>query len=220
MPIPEKYRVDFEAEGIFHIYNRTNNKELLFPDDMCYEFFLHRAIYYLLDFMEILCYSLIPNHFHFIVKLRSYETIVRNINRRQLKKTTLVERKFVKNEITLSVLIENAFKRLFQSYTQTINRKFNRRGNLFYKNFKRLKVDCNNYFTQLIVYVLANSVKHGIVTDFEKYKWSSIEELMNRNDSSSGCKIICDWFGGRDKAIEAIRSMVTYYYTSDYSIEE
>ena len=29
MPIPEKYIADFEEEEIYHVYNRTNNKEKL-----------------------------------------------------------------------------------------------------------------------------------------------------------------------------------------------
>ena len=33
MPIPNKYLADFEEDSIYHIYNRTNNKEKLFLSD-------------------------------------------------------------------------------------------------------------------------------------------------------------------------------------------
>lgn len=30
MPIPDKYLANFEENSIYHVYNRTNNKEKLF----------------------------------------------------------------------------------------------------------------------------------------------------------------------------------------------
>jgi hypothetical protein len=42
MPIPEKYLADFEEGGLFQIYNKTNNKEVLFLNDNNKYFFLKR----------------------------------------------------------------------------------------------------------------------------------------------------------------------------------
>jgi hypothetical protein len=42
MPIPEKYIADFEEGEIYHVYNRTNNREQLFLTDENRSFFLRR----------------------------------------------------------------------------------------------------------------------------------------------------------------------------------
>ena len=42
MPIPDKYLADFEENGIYHVYNRTNNKEKLFLSEENVIFFLRR----------------------------------------------------------------------------------------------------------------------------------------------------------------------------------
>ena len=39
MPIPEKYLADFDENGIYHVYNRTNNMERLFLSDENRHFF-------------------------------------------------------------------------------------------------------------------------------------------------------------------------------------
>ena len=42
MPIPAKYLADFTENGIYHIYNRTNNKEKLFLSNENRLFFLKK----------------------------------------------------------------------------------------------------------------------------------------------------------------------------------
>ena len=33
MGVPSKYKAEFNEHGYYHVYNRTNNKELLFKTD-------------------------------------------------------------------------------------------------------------------------------------------------------------------------------------------
>jgi len=159
MPIPEKYMVDFEENGIFHVYNRTNNNELLFRSDHNRNFFLSRYRKYISYLADSFCWCLLSNHFHFLIRIKR-EKIIRNyLNQKPVKDQTIQEKRFLENEINCSELVESAFKRMFQSYALAFNKCYRRKGNLFYKPFKRVSVNKESHFTQAKIYIHYNPVK-------------------------------------------------------------
>jgi hypothetical protein len=50
-----------------HIYNRSNNKEIVFKSEENYEFFLYNYQKYVSDKVETLAYCLVPNIFIFLI---------------------------------------------------------------------------------------------------------------------------------------------------------
>ena len=54
----------FEAEQIYHLYNRGNNSQKIFFDHENYIFFLQKIRTHLTPVADILAYCLMPNHFH------------------------------------------------------------------------------------------------------------------------------------------------------------
>jgi len=173
MPIPEKYLADFEEKTTYHVYNRTNNGELLFRSDENMRYFLSNYHHKLSPFLNTWCWCLLPNHFHFLVSVKTRTPIRKYLQGKEQHLLTLTERKFLKEEINLSELIEHAFKNFFQSYALAFNKQHNRKGNLFYKPFKRVRIDTDDQFLQTVIYIHANAVKHGLTNDFTNYKWSS-----------------------------------------------
>lgn len=69
------YNADFYDNGIFHVYNRTNNKELLFKSADNRLYFLKQFQKYLHPFMDTFCWNLLANHFHFLVQIKTTEEI-------------------------------------------------------------------------------------------------------------------------------------------------
>jgi REP element-mobilizing transposase RayT len=57
----------------YHIYNRAIARNLLFRDEHNYPFFLSKVESYILPKAEVHAYCLMPNHYHFILKLTSDE---------------------------------------------------------------------------------------------------------------------------------------------------
>ena len=57
----------FTPENVYHIYNRGNNKQPIFFNDRNYHFFLNKINKQLSPISEILCWCLMPNHFHLMV---------------------------------------------------------------------------------------------------------------------------------------------------------
>lgn len=57
----------FASENIYHIYNRGNDKQLIFFNRDNYLYFLKKLRKYIFPHCEILDYCLMPNHFHLLV---------------------------------------------------------------------------------------------------------------------------------------------------------
>ena len=71
----------FEGQ-FYHIYNRGNNKENIFFNENNYNYFLKKYDFYFLDYLDIYCYCLLPNHFHLLVRVKE---IKQNINLKDLQ---------------------------------------------------------------------------------------------------------------------------------------
>lgn len=220
MPIPEKYLANFEEHGIYHVYNRTNNKEKLFLSDENRYFFLKKYSHYLSPFIDTYCWCLLPNHFHFLVRIKSEKEIYQGIDNKGLQDQTISEKRFRENLISLSEIIEFSFKRFFQSYSLAFNKSHKRKGNLFYKPFKRVVVKKERHFTQTIIYIHANAVKHRIVKDFSAYKWSSWNSILSDAPTQLLRNEVIDWFGGKKQMIKDHFDLVTYYYETETLIED
>lgn len=56
---------------IYHIYNRAIGSEKLFLNNENYSFFLKRYRHFISPVADTFCYCLMPNHFHFLVRIKS-----------------------------------------------------------------------------------------------------------------------------------------------------
>lgn len=231
MPIPTKYLADFEEAGIYHVYNRTNNKDLLFMSDDNRLFFLKRYKELIAPFTDTYCWCLLPNHFHLLIKIKSEADIKTYLQQKLKEELTPTEKKFLEagitklwkignTAVTLCELIEQSFKRFFQSYALAFNKQHKRRGNLFYKPFKRVKIDKDTQFTMAVVYINANAAKHKLVSDFTTYPWSSWKSIISNQPTSLLRNEIKEWFGNMETCIKTHKEMATYYFNCEVAIED
>lgn len=182
----------FEAECVYHIYNRANGSENLFREEKNYDYFLERYVEFADRVAETYAYCLMPNHFHMMVRVRSEEEVYLNLGSETSQKFE-----------TFGKLISRQFGSFFSAYTQAFNKVYQRKGSLFWPNMKKKKVENDDYFTQLILYIHNNPVKHGFVKDVYDWPHSSIHQLaglqLSKNPKLLGNseeKAVIDWFGG------------------------
>ena len=238
MPIPKKYIVDFEEDEMYHVYNRTNNKEKLFLSDENRLFFLQRYKEIISPFADTFCWNLLPNHFHLLIRTKPEKSVTTYLQNKTVKDLTVTEKKFLmpgvanlpkvgnpnakayNPEITFSELIEQTFKRLFQSYALAFNKQHHRQGNLFYKPFKRIKINKDDQFTMALIYIHANAAKHGLVKDFTTYKWSSWHSIVSNQPTSLLRDEVVKWFGSLESCIKTHKELAAYYYNCNVAIEE
>lgn len=195
MPISKQYLADFQEKGIYHVYNRTNNKEQLFLYEENCQYFLEKYRYYLGHLADTLCWCLLPNHFHFLVSIREdleIASILKGIKTRALSPT---ESRFLEGACTLNELIRLNFRRFFQSYAMSFNKYYKRNGNLFYRPFKRIQVENPYHLSQLVVYIHTNPVKHGTSNNYRTYPWSSYQEYIRNVKGLVTKEPVLDIFG-------------------------
>ncbi len=220
MPIPKKYLADLREEGTYHIYNRTNNRELLFRSDENRRFFLNKYEQYLTPFLDTFSWCLIPNHFHFLARVKTEEQIKKYLGSHPFHDLKTVEKQYLRGEYVAERLLETECQRFFTSYSMSINKMYTRNGNLFHRPFKRVEIINDHQFTQAVIYIHANALKHQLVNDFTVYPWSSWHTLLSPSPGFLLQSELFDWFGDRDAFIKTHFELSQYYYQSDVGIED
>lgn len=191
-------RVPFEPDTVYHVYNHGNADDLLFREDKNYLFFLKRYKKYVISIVDTFAYCLMPNHFHFMVRIKRKDQIVEFFSDKNPRGFQNPEGL----EDNLSKLISHQFGTLLNSYTKAYNKRYNRKGSLFRSSFHRKKVDSSRYYTQLIRYIHRNPVEHGFAKTIRGWPYSSYNSMLSSKPTLLKRKAVLKWFGGREKYIK------------------
>lgn len=157
----------------YHVFNRGSDKRNIYTQPRDYARFQKTFYYYKFSgpkpkfsqftkanlfkpfknekLVEILCFCLMPNHFHFLIK--------------QLKDNG----------------ISNFLSQLSNSYTKYFNIKYNRVGALLQGSFKVVRIETEEQLIHVSRYIHLNPVVSGLVNKPEDYKWSSYSEYITQN---------------------------------------
>ena len=170
-----------EEGKYYHLYNRGNNKEKIFLDEENYLFFLSKFKKYLMPNVDVFAYCLMPNHFHFFIRINHLSAF------------------------------EKGIKNFFISYAKAINKKYDRVGSLFQGRYKISEIEPDGYFTRMTTYIHQNPRKAGFVVNLEDYKFSSYAAHLYPNQKSLlQRKEVLDWFGGINNFIKYHEEIETY----------
>jgi REP element-mobilizing transposase RayT len=205
-----KLKTPLIAGTVYHIYNRGINGENIFRKHDNYIYFLSLYAKYCEPVAETFAYCLLGNHFHFLVRIKddlpTYASLYPRLPQTPKSKQTVAPYR--------------QFSHFFNAYAQSFNKIFNRTGSLFEENFQRKIVDSPRYFTQLIQYIHFNPQKHGFVTDFREYPYSSYHSHLSTKATRLKRAVVHDWFGSA-KDFEAfhITNPIDEKLLSPYLIE-
>lgn len=153
---------------IYHIYNRANGKENLFANEGNYIFFLERMKKHLLPIVDIYAWCLMPNHFHFLLKIKEESLI-----------NQLLENSNITKSLNLEKYISQQFSNMFNSYTQAFNKQQDRHGSLFSPNFKRVLVADEIQFRNTLCYIHYNPIHHRFVKNLNDWKFTSFHSYIS-----------------------------------------
>lgn len=135
-----------------------------------------------------------PNHFHFLIKIKEYQTS-------EVSKTSEVfptkTSEALKRGSKKLTPVEKAFKDFFISYAKSINKAYKRTGSLFQSKFKRKEITDNSYFTTIIQYIHANPLKAKLCSAYDEYKYSSYKAITDTGITKIKRTEVLEWFGNR-----------------------
>lgn len=175
-----------QTDTFYHVYNHANGDENLFRNDENFNFFLKRYAKYINAVADTYAYCLMPNHIHFLIRIKCSEEIEANLLKQKSDLTGFEN---------LSGLISKQFSNLFNSYSKSYNKIYNRKGSLFMRPFKRKEVGSDAYFSKVIHYIHANPVHHGFCSDIYDWKHSSIHSHLSNKPTSLKRNEVLQWFG-------------------------
>lgn len=175
---------------------------LLFNDDKDYFIYQERLRKFTGNFMQVWSFCLLNNHSHHIIKINSVAEIAERINiiGKDLRTTAMwsfLENR--NNDEAFDCMIERQMNSFLVSYANYYNNKYNRKGGLFQKPFKRIAIEDDSYLQQAIIYTHANPQKHRLTTNFKNYKHSSYEGIRNGSQLHIPTNDVIDFFGWIEK---------------------
>ncbi len=185
-------------DQFYHIYNHANGDENLFREEKNYYFFLNKAKLYLLPYVKIYAYCIMPNHFHLLISIRSEKTLKAQF----MKVAAFHKLKEMEQNEYVYRKISKSFANLCSSYTQAFNKVYQRKGSLFIPNFKMNPIEDDPSFCAVTHYIHANPVHHGFVKDIRKWKFSSFIALCSQRNSNLEREYVHTIFGGKQAFLE------------------
>ena len=179
--------IQLESGRYYHIYNRGVNSCALFKTYENYNYFLKLYNKHLSDIIGTYAWALMPNHFHFLVRLKddiADEIITSDrFNSKSYMKLVRYDKK-----------IHQYFSNLFNAYSKAFNKQESRHGTLFERPFRKKQANSKNYLIQVLLYIHNNPVRHGFVKKIEDYKWSSYQSYFSKQEIELDIKEAISWF--------------------------
>lgn len=174
--------MQFHELNFYHLYNRTNNNELLFKEIENYRYFLKNFRTRFKDSFSVHAYCLMPTHFYFIVQVKTEKT------------------KSLPRQVGIHL----------SSYTKAINKRYDRHGSLFQSHTKSKIIDNPEYLIRLITYIHQNPIRAKLVEKLEDWPFSSYPDLAGfRNDSFINKTIIETHFSTKERFIRFSEETIT-----------
>lgn len=166
------HKTIFANDQIYHVINRGVEEKDIFLDRRDYSRFFDSFLYYqkcnppvrysfrklvdqkrflkLENLVEIICYCLMPSHFHFLLK--------------QVKDNG----------------VSSFISKLTNSYTRYFNTRHQRKGHLFQGPFKAIRIENDGQLIHVSRYIHLNSVTGFLVEKPEDYPFSSYSEYLGK----------------------------------------
>jgi putative transposase len=188
-------REPFLPNHTYHVYNHAIGKSNLFFEPDNYEYFLDLYKKHIFPFTRLFAFCLMPNHFHFVLKIGNAELIEEFIKSNEYK---LTAKKFDNP----NNLICHLFGNLFNAYAKGINKRYNRKGSLFVASVRRKMVLEEDYLRQLIIYVNLNPLHHEVAQEIEEWPHSSIRHILHKNSFVVDYPISLSFFNSAEEFIK------------------
>lgn len=193
----------FANEYFYHLFNRGVEKRITFQDSRDYTHFLKILNYYQFSgpkpsysratedhlkdvenhekIVEIICYCLMPNHFHLLIK--------------QLKDGGVSE----------------FMRKIGDGYTRYFNTRYNRVGPLFQGIYKAVAIETDEQFVHVSRYIHLNPLVSGLTKDLKIYQWSSYPDYIGiRNGKLVNKQEILGFFKGPQEYEKFVLDQYSY----------
>ena len=183
------YYVPLLPNKIYHVVSRAVGSEKLFLHQENYRFFLERYEKYISPVAATFAFALLPNHFHFLIQVRSPEILLEQYKRLYPEKTP--------PDGWQPVLVMRQFSNMLNSYVKSFNKVYHRKGSLLMDYMRRVEVMDERQFTATAFYIHKNPVHHGYCLQLNQWRWTSYKAILSDTPTKLERDKLLEWFGGK-----------------------
>ena len=115
-----KYHGPLIPEHIYHVFNHAVGSENLFREADNYSYFLELAIKHIVPVADFYAYNLLPNHIHFLIRIKSIENLSHYYFLQKEKET--------ESNMDWPKYVMQQFSNFCNAYSKAYNKRFQRRG--------------------------------------------------------------------------------------------
>lgn len=198
-------RVPLVPGCIYHFYNHANGNDNLFINEGNYRYFLKKYAEYLFPVFDTFAYCLLPNHFHFLIRVKKEEE--------PGKDPKGFQKPLGFNKLAHQV---GSFQ---NAYTKAFNKQQNRKGSLFMQSFGRKLVEDETYYLRLIHYIHTNAIHHGFANNLTAWKFTSYKTYLSDRESLLNREQVLLWFGGLENFIKFHKKQIDTGLTSEMEVK-
>jgi len=147
--------MEFSNGQIYHVFNRSNNSQMVFPERDYYLYFLSKINEFVRPHAEILAWCLMPTHFHLMIEVVNAQieiapdpmavdfdpmTWAHRINNEVAETTHPMNSSHRMSEPHKAKvrILNDSIAIMLRSYTRAINKQLNKHGSLFQQHTKAL----------------------------------------------------------------------------------
>jgi putative transposase len=185
------YHIPIQPDKTYHILSRAVGSEKLFKVEDNYRYFLEQFQRKVSGVAELMAYCLIPNHFHFLVQIKSEGEILALFEKAKPGKK-------YQPEICSDFIMER-FSNWLNGYTKAFNIQQKRKGALFIDYLRRVEIERDSQYSATLFYIHKNPVHHGLVKEMGDWKWSSYKAFLSNLPTKLPRQEIWNWFGGQEQ---------------------
>jgi putative transposase len=190
--------------NFYHLYNHANGTENLFVQQRNYDFFLQLIAKHVLPTSKLFAYSLMPNHFHLLVQLKTAEELLLQFEQQLKSKETLYAINASPFDVQdfVAKKANKSYSNFLNSYTQSFNKVYQRKGSLFMQNMKQKEIVDDNSFCKVVHYLHANPVHHRFVKSLAAWRHTSYKIFLSNRPRRLERDYVLDIFGGLEQFIK------------------
>jgi len=189
------YHIPLIADNYYHLFSRAVGQEKLFRSNENYYYFLNKMKQHVLPVVDLYAYSLLPNHFHLVVRIKGEKELM---NFFEVKKS----KPFNPSENYLPDFVMEQFSNWLNGYTKAFNKMYKRKGGLFMDYIKRNEATKDSSLGSFIFYVHKNAKHHGLVKEIGDWPFDSYNSILSNKPTALKRNEVIEWFGSLQHFIE------------------
>lgn len=195
-----------ESGWFYHIYNHGVGGRDLFREADNYNYFIKLYDKYISPVADTYAWVLMKNHFHLLVRITEnrgyrYSNADGSIDAVRFDEVKWETIDLSACEAPASVKVPKPhlhLSHLFNAYSRYLNTRYNTRGALFERPFRRKRIDSPEYLKNVVAYIHNNPVHHGFCSHPIEYAWSSYNTCLSEKQTRLHRTELLTWFGNRE----------------------